>query len=126
MDFILEIVELYAPMWGPALAAILGTVLMVITAINKVKTALDELHQDETIKNLKEDVKKQLEATKRQEQLIKLLLDNLTKVHGYSEERLREIIAAQLPEERFIAIQEELEKLKEGGKDEENNPDKAD
>lgn len=90
MEEIIAIIVEYVSIWAPSLVAILGVVSTVLVAISKTKTALDALKKDETIKQLEA---KFTEQAKTNEELIrcnKLLLDQITKIKDYADNKKME------------------------------------
>lgn len=82
--FLLTIVE-YASIWAPALVAILGTVVMVIQAVHKVKLAIEEFKADKTLADVND---KLTVLTAENEELIrcnKLLLEQITNIKEYAD-----------------------------------------
>lgn len=51
---ILEMLEGLIIMWGPAIAAIIGIFITVITTIAKIRAVVDNLKNDNTVKNVEE------------------------------------------------------------------------
>lgn len=87
---VLAILVEYAAIWGPSIVAVLGIVVSVVTSLNKVKTAVEEFKQDKTIDNLREEmnlIEQDLRETNRQNAL---LLDELSKIKGYSATKKKE------------------------------------
>lgn len=78
------IVVQYASIWGPSVVAVLGILISVVSSLTKVKTAIEEFKQDKTIDNLRNEINtigSELRETNRQNAL---LLDELSKIQGYS------------------------------------------
>lgn len=81
---LLGILVQYASIWGPSVVAVLGILISVVSSLTKVKTAIEEFKQDKTIDNLRNEINtigSELKETNRQNAL---LLDELSKIQGYS------------------------------------------
>lgn len=86
MEFIIGLIVT----WGPALTAVLGVVTTVIVALGKTKDAIDSLKQDETFKQLKNELSTNIQENEtiksqiaEQSKQMDLLLDELTKIKDY-------------------------------------------
>ena len=80
-----EIIVQYISIWAPALTAVLGIVITMLTSISKTKAAIQEFKHDDYVKELTEKVE---EVSAQNEDLIhcnKLLLEQLTKIKGYAD-----------------------------------------
>lgn len=89
MEFI-ETILSYASIWAPSIVAMLGVVVTILTALGRTKEAFDNLKKDETLKEVKDELKK---VASENEELIrcnKLLLDQITKIKDYSEAKKKE------------------------------------
>ena len=93
---ILNIVSQQAQAWSPALAAVIGVIIAVVSTSRKVKNGLDEVHnvavdiqEQKTIKDLANEVKalrtEQKKLIKQQSEII----DKITKVKGYEDVKKR-------------------------------------
>lgn len=90
MESILAVILEYAAIWVPSLVAILGTVATIVVALAKTKEAFAKLNKDETLREVKE---KLVALSNENQELVrcnKLLLDQLTKIHGYADEKKKE------------------------------------
>lgn len=83
MSEIIKIIVEYASIWAPSLVAILGMVYTVIVAIGKTKDAFDQLKKDETLKDLRAELKTSLKQNAELNEKYNLLLDELTKIKDY-------------------------------------------
>lgn len=84
---ILEVIIEYASIWVPSLVAILGTITTVLTALNKTKEAFDKLNKDETLKQINA---KLVSVVSENEELVrcnKLLLDKITEIKNYADNK---------------------------------------
>lgn len=87
---VLALLVEYAAIWGPSIVAVLGIVISVVTSLAKVRTAVEEFKQDKTIDNLRAEmttIEAELRETNRQNAL---LLDELSKIKGYSAAKKKE------------------------------------
>lgn len=90
MEEFLRIVLEYVSIWAPSLVAILGVVVTIITALGKTKAAFDDLKADKTLKDVNSKLSK---LTAENEELIrcnKLLLDKITKIKDYADNKKKE------------------------------------
>lgn len=87
MEDLFIIIAEYASLWTPALVAILGVIVTVLTTISKLNEALKTLKADTTLSQLKSDLKR---ISAQNEELVKcnkLLLDQITKIQGYADHK---------------------------------------
>lgn len=90
MEQILAVIIEYAAIWAPSLIAILGVVATVIGAAAKTREAFALLNRDETLKGIKEKLEN---LAKENEELVrcnKLLLEQITKIRNYADEKKKE------------------------------------
>ena len=80
-----EIIMQYVAMWAPAIAAVLAIVSSALLSISKVKTAIDNLKQDDTIKNLTSKLSEALRENKEIKKELDVLIDKITKIEHYRE-----------------------------------------
>lgn len=80
----MEIFIEYLAIWAPSLVSILGVVTTIIIAINKVVTAYNNLNKDETLKEVRNQLKESIKTNKELNEKYDLLLDQLTKIKNYS------------------------------------------
>lgn len=80
----------YITVVAPSLVAILGTAVTVVVAISKLKGAINEFKGDENLADLKRDVAEQRKENRRLSNRIDYLLEKLTGVLGYSEQKEKE------------------------------------
>ena len=71
----------YIAIWIPSIAAILG----IIYGLIKFKSTMNELKQDELIKQYRADIQSLRTALTESTRTNKLLLDKITKIEGYAE-----------------------------------------
>lgn len=90
MTEILQIIVEYVAIWAPSLVAILGIVSTVLVALSKTKEAFSKLNKDETLKELKADMKKLISENEELVRCNKLLLDNYTKIKDYADTKKKE------------------------------------
>ena len=92
MTEIIAIVLSYAAIWGPSIVAILSIAATIIGAYAKVKKAVaetklaaEELKSNETIMEMKRELKAQTAANEELIRTNKLLIDQLTKIKDYAD-----------------------------------------
>lgn len=86
----LELIIEYVSIWAPSLVAILGVVATILTAISKTKDFINTIKADIDFKSLKEDLNR---LSKENEELVrcnKLLLDQITKIKDYADNKKKE------------------------------------
>lgn len=96
MQEIISIIIEQASIWMPSIVAIAGIVVSVITALGKIGAALGEtkeavakLKDDTTIKELRAEVREQVQQSKQLQEYVKLLTDKVAKIEGYSDNILK-------------------------------------
>ena len=97
MTEIIEIIVEQLSIWAPAIVAVLGIVTTVLTAVNKMKTAVSEsqsaietMKNDKTIKELTSQLQKLASENARLNKSVKLLTDKIVKIEGYSDAKEKE------------------------------------
>lgn len=90
MTEILKIIVEYVAIWAPSLVAILGIVSTVLVALSKTKEAFIKLNKDETLKELKTEMKRLISENEELVRCNKLLLDNYTKIKDYVDTKKKE------------------------------------
>lgn len=90
MTEILKIIVEYVAIWAPSLVAILGIVSTVLVALSKTKEAFIKLNKDETLKELKTEMKRLVSENEELVRCNKLLLDNYTKIKDYVDTKKKE------------------------------------
>ena len=90
MTEILKIIVEYVAIWAPSLVAVLGVVSTVLVALSKTKEAFSKLNKDETLKELKTEMKKLVSENEELVRCNKLLLDNYTKIKDYVDTKKKE------------------------------------
>lgn len=85
METIIALIIEYASVWAPALCAILGIGVTVISALAKVKKSIDEFKKQDVMEELTNQLKEQNKENAELVHTNKLLLDNITKVHHYAD-----------------------------------------
>jgi cell division protein FtsB len=90
MTEILKIIVEYVAIWAPSLVAILGIVSTVLVALSKTKEAFVKLNKDETLKELKTEMKRLISENEELVRCNKLLLDNYTKIKDYADTKKKE------------------------------------
>lgn len=83
----IELLITYISIWCPALVAILGVVAIVIAAVAKVKVAINEFRKTEDIANLTKELKVLQAENHELNEKYSLLLDEITKIHNYYNEK---------------------------------------
>lgn len=83
MSEIIKIIVEYASIWAPSLVAVLGIIYTVVVALGKTKDAFDALKKDETLKDLRAELKTSLRQNAELNEKYNLLLDELTKIKDY-------------------------------------------
>lgn len=86
MNELLEIIVTHVSIWMPSIVAALGVVMAILTALAKVKGAIEEFKQDKTVKNLSNDLKKALEENRELKQELDIVIDELKKIENYRKE----------------------------------------
>lgn len=76
--------------WLPALVSILGIVGTVVGAIAKTKSAIAELKDSTELKEAATEMKRLTAENAELNRNYKLLLDQITKIKGYSDEKKKE------------------------------------
>lgn len=90
MAEIIALIISYASMWAPALVAIFGTVTTVVLAINKCRDAIEGFKKDDTLRELKEEVKRVSQENQELVRCNKLLLEQITQIKGYADVKKKE------------------------------------
>ena len=90
MQNIVDIIVSYATIWAPAVVAVGGILITVVKAIGTVKAHIDNMKEDTDFKDLKNEVGVVISENKELVRCNKLLLDELTKVHGFAEAKAKE------------------------------------
>ena len=90
MEAILAVIIEYVAIWAPSLVAVLGVVTTVLTTMSKTKTALDALKKDETIKRMEQKFEEMAAQNAELVRCNKLLLDEVTKIKNYADEKKKE------------------------------------
>lgn len=90
MEEILKIVLEYVSIWAPSLVAVLGVVVTILTALGKSKAAFDNLKADNTLKEVNEKLTKLAAENEELVRCNKLLLDNITKIQDYADNKKKE------------------------------------
>ena len=80
----IEIIVTYAAIWAPSLVAILGVVTTILIALGKTKDAFAALKKDETLKEVKDELKNCIQQNSELKKTNDLLLDEITKIKNYS------------------------------------------
>ena len=86
MNELIQIIVSHVSIWMPSIVAALGVVVAIISALGKVKGAIEEFKQDKTVKNLSNDLKKSLEENKELKQELDIVIDDLKKIENYRKE----------------------------------------
>ena len=86
----MELILSYAAMWAPSLIAMLGIAATVITAIAKVKSAIDDLKSKDAVsaviqseENLQKEISVLVAQNKELAKANKCLVDRITKIQDY-------------------------------------------
>lgn len=83
----LEIIAEYAAIWAPSITAVLGIVASVLIAMAKIKSAVTTIKDEKTIQELNSKLETQLVDNKVLRQQVDLLLDRITKIENYRENK---------------------------------------
>ena len=89
MDKFYQIVQVIVDtwhIWAPAVAAIGGVVIACLNAISRVKSAVDEFKDDRTIKDTNKQLHTLLEQNKELVKTNKILIDEIKRIKGYTDE----------------------------------------
>lgn len=76
--------------WLPSLTAILGIVATILTSLGKTKKAIAELKDSTELKEATKEIKRLAAENKELNRNQKLLLDQITKIKGYSDAKKEE------------------------------------
>lgn len=87
MEELVTIIVNYVSIWMPALTAVIGIISAVIIAIGKVKTAVSELKQDDTIKGLRKDLEASIKENKAIREQYDIIIDELKNIKAYRENK---------------------------------------
>lgn len=87
MEELVTIIVNYVSIWMPALTAVIGIISAVIIAIGKVKTAVSELKQDDTIKSLRKDLEASIKENKAIREQYDIIIDELKNIKAYRENK---------------------------------------
>lgn len=82
-----EIIMEYIAIWAPAITAVLATVASALLAFGKVKKAVNDLKQEETINQLKIKLTEQVKENKEIREQLDIVIDQLTKIENYRENK---------------------------------------
>lgn len=86
MDLIVEMIVSYVAIWVPSLVAVIGLVGTILSAVNKTKSALKELKNEDSFKQLSVKLSKAIADNKQLKQQNDIIIDQLTKIKGYRQE----------------------------------------
>jgi hypothetical protein len=81
----IEIISSYIAIWLPSLVSIVSLIGVVLTALSKTKTAINELKQDKTFKDLGTQLKANMEQNNEIKEQYDIIIDELTKIKDYRE-----------------------------------------
>lgn len=81
----IEIISSYIAIWLPSLVSIVSLIGVVLTALSKTKTAINELKQDQTFKDLGTQLKANMEQNNEIKEQYDIIIDELTKIKDYRE-----------------------------------------
>ena len=90
MEAIVSVIIETAALWAPSIVAVLGIVATIIPAILKIREALIEFKKSDELKEIIKLLKKQSTENAELKEYNKLLLDEITKIKGYSDIKLSE------------------------------------
>lgn len=90
MEVLINYIVEYAAIWAPALTAVAGTVAIFIKAFKKIKEAVHEVKDEESFKQLKDEINAQNQLIKEQNAAIDMLLTKVTGVYDYKKEKWNE------------------------------------
>jgi peptidoglycan hydrolase CwlO-like protein len=85
MEEVIQLIMQYISIWMPSVTAIFGIISAVIIAMNRVKTAVDEIKQEDTIKRLSSELKDAMRENKAIREQLDILIDEVKKVKNYRE-----------------------------------------
>ena len=97
MEAIVTLIVSYCSMWMPALTAIVGVIVLLVSAFAKVKgavndtqTTIKEVKDDKTFKDLAQEIKEQKELDRLVMKGQNVLIDRITKIENYMDALARE------------------------------------
>lgn len=86
----LELIISYISIWAPALVAMLGIAATVILSLGKVRAAIQEFKDEKTLAELYKKIDALTIQNAELTRCNKLLLDQLTKIQGYADQKNKE------------------------------------
>ena len=90
MTEIITIILEYAAIWAPSLVSVAGVITTVLLAIGKTKNAAEALKNDVELANLAKETKRLANENEELVRCNKLLLDNITKIKDYADQKKEE------------------------------------
>ena len=87
MEVIVNYIIEYAAIWGPALTAIIGSVAIFIKAFAKIKDAVKEVKDEESIRDLKKEVEISNMLNRQTRDELRVLTEELARIKDYGKER---------------------------------------
>lgn len=80
----------YITIWAPSLAAVLGIAATVFVALAKMRSTIKEIKADKTLADVYAKMDKLTTQNAELTRCNKLLLDQLTKIQGYADQKAKE------------------------------------
>ena len=90
MELITELIMTYLPMYAPAIVAVVGLVATIIPALVKCHEALKAFKEDTTMKDLTAQLQQQSQDNAELVRCNKLLLDRITRIQDYADNKNKE------------------------------------
>ena len=97
MEAIVALIVSYCSMWMPALTAIVGVVVLLVTAYAKMKNAvkdsqdaITQVKDDTSFKDLAQQIKDQQELDRQVIRAQSVIVDRITKIEDYMTQKERE------------------------------------
>lgn len=90
MDFITQLIQIYLPMYAPAIVAILGLIAGIVPILVKIKEALAEFKDDKTMRDLVRELQNKSKENAELVRCNKILIDQITKIEGYVDSKKKE------------------------------------
>lgn len=80
----------YVTIWAPSLAAIIGIAATVLVALTKMSSTIKAIKADKTLADVYAKMDKLTTQNAELTRCNKLLLDQLTKIQGYADQKAKE------------------------------------
>lgn len=80
----------YITIWAPSLAAVVGIAATVLVALAKMRSTIKEIKADKTLADVYAKMDKLTTQNAELTRCNKLLLEQLTKIQGYADQKAKE------------------------------------